>query len=58
MLFYHVKICLENLLLTNELKYYHFCSQAELTIEGVDDKEEFKITDVSSCQVSECVSKI
>lgn len=30
--------------LTNELKYYHFQSQAELTIEGVDDKEEMKIT--------------
>uniref|UniRef100_A0A915KPV9 Myosin heavy chain n=1 Tax=Romanomermis culicivorax TaxID=13658 RepID=A0A915KPV9_ROMCU len=35
----------KRLLLNNELKYYHFCSQAELTIEGVDDKEEFKITD-------------
>ncbi|KAI6223717.1 hypothetical protein M3Y99_01432700 [Aphelenchoides fujianensis] len=30
--------------LTNELKYYHFCSQAELTIEGVDDKEEMRLT--------------
>lgn len=35
----------KSLLLTQELKYYHFCSQAELTIDGVDDKEEFKITD-------------
>jgi myosin heavy chain 6/7 len=33
-----------NLKLTNELKYYHFQSQAELTIEGVDDKEEMKLT--------------
>ncbi|VDO88332.1 unnamed protein product [Heligmosomoides polygyrus] len=30
--------------LNNELKYYHFCSQAELTIDGVDDKEEMGIT--------------
>ncbi|KAE9548564.1 hypothetical protein FO519_008223, partial [Halicephalobus sp. NKZ332] len=30
--------------LTNDLAYYHFCSQAELTIEGVDDKEEMQLT--------------
>ncbi|KAI6193321.1 Myosin head [Aphelenchoides besseyi] len=30
--------------LTNDQKYYHFCSQAELTIEGVDDKEEMRLT--------------
>lgn len=36
----------EELRLTNELKYYHFCSQAELTIDGVDDKEEMGITQV------------
>ncbi|VDL76370.1 unnamed protein product [Nippostrongylus brasiliensis] len=30
--------------LNNELKYYHFCSQAELTIDGVDDKEEMGLT--------------
>jgi myosin heavy chain 6/7 len=30
--------------LNNELKYYHFQSQGELTIEGVDDKEEMKLT--------------
>jgi len=30
--------------LTNELSYYHFQSQGELTIEGVDDKEEMKLT--------------
>lgn len=33
-----------NLKLTNEMKYYHFHSQAELTIEGVDDKEEMRLT--------------
>ncbi|KJH43074.1 myosin head [Dictyocaulus viviparus] len=30
--------------LTNELKYYHFCSQAELTIDGVNDKDEMGLT--------------
>lgn len=30
--------------LTNDLKYYHFSAQAELTIEGVDDKEEMRLT--------------
>uniref|UniRef100_F1KQ55 Myosin-3 n=1 Tax=Ascaris suum TaxID=6253 RepID=F1KQ55_ASCSU len=40
---YHPKLKQE-LRLTNELKYYHFCSQAELTIDGVDDKEEMGIT--------------
>ncbi|KAL3101299.1 hypothetical protein niasHT_028055 [Heterodera trifolii] len=30
--------------LTNPLSYYHFSSQAELTIEGVDDKDEFRVT--------------
>ncbi|KAI6222323.1 hypothetical protein M3Y99_01510500 [Aphelenchoides fujianensis] len=30
--------------LSNDLKYYHFCSQAELTIDGVDDKEEMRLT--------------
>jgi myosin heavy chain 6/7 len=34
----------KNLKLDNELSYYHFCSQAELTIEGVDDKEEMGLT--------------
>ncbi|KAI6195099.1 Myosin head [Aphelenchoides besseyi] len=33
-----------DLKLNNELKYYHFCSQAELTIDGVDDKEEMRLT--------------
>lgn len=37
---------LEDLHLTNELRYYHFSSQAELTIDGVDDKEEMGITQV------------
>ncbi|CAJ0585954.1 unnamed protein product, partial [Mesorhabditis spiculigera] len=30
--------------LTNDITYYHFSSQAELTIEGVDDKEEMRLT--------------
>uniref|UniRef100_A0A0N4ZL86 Myosin head n=1 Tax=Parastrongyloides trichosuri TaxID=131310 RepID=A0A0N4ZL86_PARTI len=30
--------------LDNELSYYHFVSQAELTIDGVDDKEEMRLT--------------
>ncbi|PIO73766.1 myosin head, partial [Teladorsagia circumcincta] len=34
----------EALKLTHDLKYYHFCSQAELTIDGVDDKEEMALT--------------
>uniref|UniRef100_A0A914WQU5 Myosin heavy chain n=1 Tax=Plectus sambesii TaxID=2011161 RepID=A0A914WQU5_9BILA len=34
----------EKLQLTNDLKYYHFVSQAELTIEGVNDKEEMGLT--------------
>ena len=34
----------EKLKLSNELAYYHFCSQAELTIEGVNDKEEMGLT--------------
>ncbi|TKR70123.1 hypothetical protein L596_022184 [Steinernema carpocapsae] len=34
----------DELHLTNDLTYYHFCSQAELTIEGVDDKEEMGLT--------------
>ncbi|VDK28592.1 unnamed protein product, partial [Anisakis simplex] len=40
---YHPKLKQE-LHLTNDLKYYHFCSQAELTIDGVDDKEEMGLT--------------
>ncbi|KAK6025120.1 myosin head [Ostertagia ostertagi] len=34
----------DQLKLTHDLKYYHFCSQAELTIDGVDDKEEMALT--------------
>ncbi|CAB01576.2 Myosin-3 [Caenorhabditis elegans] len=30
--------------LSNDITYYHFCSQAELTIEGMDDKEEMRLT--------------
>ncbi|KAL1237357.1 Myosin-4 [Trichinella pseudospiralis] len=37
----------ESLRLTKDLRYYHFVSQAELTIDGVDDKEEMKVTDYS-----------
>ncbi|GMS79707.1 hypothetical protein PENTCL1PPCAC_1882, partial [Pristionchus entomophagus] len=35
----------EKLFLTRPLKEYHFVSQAELTIDGVDDKEEMMLTD-------------
>ncbi|KHJ86109.1 myosin head, partial [Oesophagostomum dentatum] len=35
----------ERLMLTRPLKEYHFVAQAELTIDGVDDKEEMRITD-------------
>jgi len=34
------------LFLKKELRYYHFVSQAELTIDGVDDKEEHRLTEV------------
>ncbi len=40
----HLKDLREQLKLDNELPYYHFCSQAELTIEGVNDKNEFADT--------------
>ena len=31
----------------NDLRHYHFVSQAELTIDGVDDNEEMRMTDAS-----------
>ncbi|VDK71467.1 unnamed protein product, partial [Cylicostephanus goldi] len=34
----------DSLKLNHDLRYYHFCSQAELTIDGVDDKEEMGLT--------------
>ncbi|KAK5974009.1 Myosin heavy chain [Trichostrongylus colubriformis] len=34
----------DQLKLSHDLRYYHFCSQAELTIDGVDDKEEMGLT--------------
>ena len=37
---------LDRLFLTRPIKDYHFVAQAEVTIEGVDDKEEMMITDV------------
>lgn len=37
----------ERLMLTRPIKEYHFVAQAETTIDGVDDKEEMLITDVS-----------
>jgi hypothetical protein len=36
----------EKLLLDQEMKFYHFVSQAELTIDGIDDNEEMTMTDV------------
>ena len=35
----------KSLQLDQDLKFYHFVSQAELTIAGVDDTEEFQMTD-------------
>ena len=29
------------------MRFYHFVSQAELTIDGIDDNEEMTMTDVS-----------
>ncbi|CDW55353.1 Myosin tail family protein [Trichuris trichiura] len=43
----HLPKLRENLKLTKDLRYYHFVSQAELTIDGVDDKQEMKDTDYS-----------
>lgn len=37
---------LEKLLLSNDIKDYHFVSQGKTVIEGVDDKAEMLITDV------------
>ncbi|RWS13676.1 myosin heavy chain: muscle-like protein, partial [Dinothrombium tinctorium] len=35
----------EKLLLTNDIRQYHFVSQGKVEIPGVDDKEEFLVTD-------------
>ncbi|VDN34441.1 unnamed protein product [Cylicostephanus goldi] len=37
----------EKLMLTRPIKDYHFVAQAEVTIDGVNDKEEMLLTDVS-----------
>ncbi|KIH63296.1 myosin head, partial [Ancylostoma duodenale] len=42
-----VKGLKERLMLTRPLKEYHFVAQAEITIDGVDDKEEMLLTDKS-----------
>lgn len=34
-------------LLSNNIKDYHFVSQAEVTVPGMNDTEEMSITDVS-----------
>ncbi len=36
--------------LTKDLKNYHFVAQSELTIDGVDDKDEMKLTSVRILQ--------
>uniref|UniRef100_A0A914CXY5 Myosin motor domain-containing protein n=1 Tax=Acrobeloides nanus TaxID=290746 RepID=A0A914CXY5_9BILA len=50
----------DKLKLNNDLKYYHFCSQAELTIDGVNDKEEMGITqtafDIMGFDEVECMN--
>ncbi len=37
----------EKLILDHDVRYYHFVSQAEVIIDGMDDVEEMKNTDVS-----------
>ncbi|VDM42609.1 unnamed protein product [Toxocara canis] len=37
----------EKLFLTHDIRSYHLVSQAEITIDGIDDKEEMQITDES-----------
>lgn len=44
--FFNLILVAESLELKEDMRYYHFQTQAELTIDGVDDKEEMKITDV------------
>lgn len=38
---------LDDLLLTKDINYFKFVSQGKTEIQGVDDGEEFRITDVS-----------
>lgn len=42
----------EKLLIQPDPGLYSFINQGELTIEGVDDAEEMKITDVRPCTLS------
>uniref|UniRef100_A0A9J2Q4T1 Myosin motor domain-containing protein n=1 Tax=Ascaris lumbricoides TaxID=6252 RepID=A0A9J2Q4T1_ASCLU len=42
-----VKGLKEKLFLTRDIRSYHFVSQAEITIDGIDDKEEMQMTDES-----------
>ena len=44
---YSLRSLSEQLLLTKDIKAYHFVSQGRTEIEGVDDGAEFRITDVS-----------
>lgn len=48
--YYHVCECwpIEKLLLDDDIKKYYFVSQGKTQIDGVDDKEEFLLTDVSN----------
>ncbi|TMS35327.1 hypothetical protein L596_002754 [Steinernema carpocapsae] len=41
----HIPQLKKDLLLNSDLKEYWFVAQAELTIDGIDDVEEFKLTD-------------
>lgn len=41
----------EKLLLDKDIKKYHFVSQGKTEIPGLDDGEEFLVTDVSSIDI-------
>lgn len=42
---------LEEFMLDDNIRKYHFVSQAEITVPGMDDAEEMKVTDVSFLKV-------
>lgn len=46
----------EKLLLEDNIRNYHFVSQAELTVPGMDDNEEMLITDVRKYFTDKCFS--
>lgn len=46
----HCSFLTEKLLLNDDITNYYFVSQGKTSIPGVDDKEEFIMTDVSYCR--------